>query len=153
MPQPNDDLLWFRSPLGGAIHGFPRQGLAEAQANYAAIEQARAQKLPEPVFPRHPMDEIAAQIRGGKLIPSEPPVGVRTLELTEAQIAELEAQDRKESVAEKRARLLAELAELGEEEGEGPEDVPGSVGDVAGVSTEPGTTRGRGRTAKGGGQE
>lgn len=143
--QKQPDLVWFQSNVGGAVHGFPAQGIAEAQANHTAVMQARAQKLPEPVFPRHPMEEIAAQIRTGKLVPCAAPDGAgRVLELSAQQIAALEAEEKQpETVAEKRARLLAELAELGDE------DVPGSDGDVAGVTAEPGTTKPTGKAGAG----
>ncbi|SRR5579883_712072 len=153
--RPKPDLLWFRHVEGGGKHGFDAKGIAQAQENYAIVKRAEAQRLPTPLIPRHPMDDIAAMIRTGKLIPCEEPTleEINVVSLSEEQIAELEKQDLQESKAEKRARLLAELAKLGDDD-EDPEDVPGPDEDVAGVPAGPGTTRTRGRSGvKPGGAE
>lgn len=153
------NLLWYQHVLGGAKHGFDAAGIAQAQENYAIVKRAEAQGVPAPLLPRHPMDDIAAQIRTGKLVPcAEPTIDeINTVSLSEEQIAELEKADLKESKAAKRARLLAELEELGDEDDdEDPEDVPGPAEGVAGAPAGPGTTKpsGRGRSgAKAGGEE
>lgn len=145
------NLLWYQHITGGAKHGFDAAGIAQAQENFATVQRAQAQGLPVPVLPRHPMDDIAAQIRTGKLIPCEAPKPseVNTLELSDEEVGRLEAADVQESKADKRARLLAELAELEEE---GTADVPSAAGSVAGATGPDGTTP-RGRGAKGGAQE
>lgn len=148
------DLLWYQHALGGAKHGFDAAGIAQAQENYAVVMRAEAQGLPTPIVPRHPMDDIAAQIRTGKLIPCTPPTldEINTVSLSEEQIAELQRADLGESKAEKRQRLLAELAGLGDEN-EGTEIVPGPDDRVAGAQSGPGTPGRRGGRTKAGAEE
>lgn len=118
------DLSWFQyhdpeleqlgDPAAGrGVHGFETAGLQAAQAAIAA-------RATNPKAPRHPLEEILGQIRTGRLRPCPAPSATPTLELSEARVAELAAEERHESVAEKRARLRAELAELGDED---PSDV------------------------------
>src|ERR1700681_3329268 len=90
-------IHWYQHTLGGAVHGFT-----------------------------HPLPaEIEAQVAAGKLRPCPEPAHTPSLELSDAQVAELTAADMKESREAKRARLLAELAELGDDQDE--DDVPEDV--------------------------
>lgn len=87
-------IHWYQHTAGGAVHGFT-----------------------------HPLPtEIEAQVAAGKLRPCPEPADVPSLELSDEQVAQLTAADEKESREAKRARLLAELAELGDDDA--PEDVP-----------------------------
>lgn len=118
------------------VHGFETAGIHAAQAAVQA-------RLVDPKVPRHPLEDIVGQIRTGRLVPCPAPEDAPPLELSPERIAELTAQDRQESVAEKRARLLAELAELGDEN---PEDVsaPSPSAGADGADT---PTRTRGKAA------
>lgn len=94
-------LHWFQHREGGAVHGFT---------------------LPLP-------PDLQAQVTNRDLLPCDAPTSVRTLELSPEQIDALTEEDLKTSKSERRARLKAMLAALGDEDddetdGE-PESSPG----------------------------
>jgi hypothetical protein len=151
-------IAWFQHHDQGGIHGFDAEGIRRSQANHQLVAAAEAQRLPAPPVPRLPLDEIAAQIRLGKLIPCPPPgAGDVRMGVSESAVATLAAADReaaKESREEKRARLRRELEELGADE-DAPsapspsagEDLP-PAGRLAGVPVGGETTRTTNRGGK-----
>jgi hypothetical protein len=107
--KPKAEIVYFQHLEGGAIHGYDKAFLEGAFASLALPPHLKAQQKR-----KHPLEEIAIQIRKRILLPVQapPPSQVNTVEIDPEVVDEILAKERELARERKLAALDAARARL-----------------------------------------
>jgi hypothetical protein len=107
--KPKAEIVYFQHLEGGAIHGYDKAFLEGAFASLALPPHLKAQQKR-----KHPLEEIAIQIRKRILLPVQapPPSQVNTVEIDPEVVDEILAKERELARERKLAALDAARAKL-----------------------------------------
>lgn len=100
-------LVYFQHLQNGAVHGYDEAFLAAA---FASLDLPKDQKALQ--TKKHPLEEIAIQIRSRVLIPCQAPASVQGVEVPDDVVQQVLSKERELGRERKRAQLEDILARM-----------------------------------------